>query len=281
MVWDNEGVQHESPPTPGHRRRSVEASWRRGEPVLFALGATLEEMAALGAYCQGHGIRMEVFTDPAEALIAFGSSQPDLFLISDSSGPMSPWQVAEAVRRMGLGASLAVSTGSPDDPLLLRRASHLAVDLVPMPLSDPGASAGFRALAARAAKPIPSSVQFLGRLVLDPSAFRATACGEPLALTVKEFELLAVLMANTGKALDPRDLAAKAWGPSAPVRPDTVKVHMSRIRRKIASAANLETVRGIGYRLEPMPDPCSADSGKGMGDDHHRAGLDPDQTLHH
>jgi DNA-binding response OmpR family regulator len=90
----------------------------------------------------------------------------------------------------------------------------------------------------------------VGDLVLDTASHTAMLAGEALALTPKEFDLLAILCRFVGVALARDKLLDLVWGSSFyGVR--TVDIHVLRLRRKLrASNVRIETVWGSGYRLE-------------------------------
>ncbi len=108
--------------------------------------------------------------------------------------------------------------------------------------------------ARRAASPGRDGRIVCGSLVLDPAAHRVEAAGAAVDLTLKEFELLQVLMENPGHALSRAQLFEAVWDSAFFGGTRTVDVHMQTLRQKLDRAeeglsATLETVRGVGYRL--------------------------------
>lgn len=90
-----------------------------------------------------------------------------------------------------------------------------------------------------------------GGLRLDPQRRKAYANGAEVALTYMEFELLHCLMTNRGIALSREKLLDAVWGLEYTGDTRTVDVHMRSLRVKLGDAsACLQTVRGVGYRLE-------------------------------
>lgn len=77
--------------------------------------------------------------------------------------------------------------------------------------------------------------------------------GAPLALTRKEYELLALLCEHAGEIV-PRDvLLSRIWGYGQGVRTRTLDVHIRRLRKKLMplSERYIETIFGVGYRFQP------------------------------
>lgn len=109
--------------------------------------------------------------------------------------------------------------------------------------------------ASRAAEPPSEPVEVLrdGDLVVDVARRVARRRGAELALTVREFDLLAFLMRNPGRAFRRSDLLEAVWGWTFGDQ-STVTVHMRRLREKIeddpAAPRRIVTVWGIGYRYE-------------------------------
>lgn len=94
-----------------------------------------------------------------------------------------------------------------------------------------------------------------GALVLDMDSHQATLHGDPLALTPIEFRLLEALMTYPGRALS-REILLNHMKTHGDIVVDrVVDVHVGKLRRKIEADAThpryIETVRGIGYRLNP------------------------------
>jgi len=92
-----------------------------------------------------------------------------------------------------------------------------------------------------------------GDLTLYPERHQAFARGDSCSLTLKEFSLLHLLMANAGKVMTREILLEKVWGYEADIDTRTVDVHIRYLRQKIeqdpAAPVYIETVRGVGYRF--------------------------------
>lgn len=91
-----------------------------------------------------------------------------------------------------------------------------------------------------------------GSIVLTSSAHTVTVDGEPVALTLKEFDLLRALMASEGKVLSRGQLLEEVWGVTYVGETRTVDVHIQTLRQKLARVKEgvdsfITTVRGVGY----------------------------------
>ncbi|WP_299035836.1 response regulator transcription factor [uncultured Pseudokineococcus sp.] len=93
-----------------------------------------------------------------------------------------------------------------------------------------------------------------GPVRMDVERHVVTLDGAPIALPLKEFELLEVLMRNAGRVLTRGQLIDRVWGADYVGDTKTLDVHVKRLRAKIeedpASPQRLVTVRGLGYKLE-------------------------------
>jgi DNA-binding response OmpR family regulator len=94
-----------------------------------------------------------------------------------------------------------------------------------------------------------------GDVTVDLAAREARKAGEPLALTLKEFDLLAFLAAHPRRVFSRDQLMERVWGYTSALDTGTVTVHVRRLRTKIedepSHPRHLETVFGAGYRLTP------------------------------
>ncbi|ACB84568.1 response regulator transcription factor [Natranaerobius thermophilus] len=95
-----------------------------------------------------------------------------------------------------------------------------------------------------------------GPLSIKPEKYRAYIENQELQLTPKEFELLNIMVTNSGQVLTREKLLEKIWGYDFLGDTRTVDVHIRHLRQKISEAGGppdlVETVRGIGYRLKEM-----------------------------
>lgn len=87
-------------------------------------------------------------------------------------------------------------------------------------------------------------------IVVDPGRREATIASVPVALATREFDLLVHLAENRGLALSRRQLLDGVWGDDWVGDDRTVDVHVRQLRKKMGDGLRLETVWGVGYRLD-------------------------------
>jgi DNA-binding response OmpR family regulator len=105
----------------------------------------------------------------------------------------------------------------------------------------------------RRARPRPAPELRLDSLRIDLARHEVSRAGERVALTRKEFELLAALAREAGAVVSRDRLLVEVWRTTWPGAGRTLDVHMATLRAKLGDAGLIETVRGVGYRLAAPP----------------------------
>lgn len=99
--------------------------------------------------------------------------------------------------------------------------------------------------------PKQDSILRVGHLALNRTSHRVTDDDVEITLTTKEYALLEKLMSNAGRAFTRDQLLSTVWGTDFIGETRTVDVHIGTLRSKLLSSRDyIDTVRGIGYRLE-------------------------------
>ena len=125
-----------------------------------------------------------------------------------------------------------------------------ADDYVPKPFGMMELIARVKALLRRAEIVDTDRDYTVGELVVSPSKHVVRACGQDVTLTLKEFEMLVLLVENQGIVFTRDQLLTKIWGYAFDGESRTVDVHIRSLRQKLGSCGRLiETVRGIGYKI--------------------------------
>ena len=106
-------------------------------------------------------------------------------------------------------------------------------------------AARLRALVRRA-HGVPTTRLMLGEVALDPAARQVWRGGEPVELSVREFDLLRVFMLQAGRVLSREQLGQHLYKWGSEGSSNAVEVHIHNLRRKLG-AELIETVRGVGY----------------------------------
>ena len=114
--------------------------------------------------------------------------------------------------------------------------------------------ARIRAIARRSSAAVETdadtSVRRVGGLLLDIRSQRVTLDGAPVHLTPTEFELLVHLASDPGAVFRRSDILRDVWGSNWYGTSKTLDAHVAAIRRKLGDARWIESVRGVGFRVE-------------------------------
>jgi DNA-binding response OmpR family regulator len=124
-----------------------------------------------------------------------------------------------------------------------------ADDYVVKPFSFRELAARIRAVGRRTMAVPPADQQRVGPLLVDRREHRVFVDDVEIALTPKEFDLLAVLSSDPGALVTRRDILAEVWDPHWYGTTRTVDVHVASLRKKLGHPEWIETSRGVGFRL--------------------------------
>jgi two-component system, OmpR family, response regulator RegX3 len=207
------------------------------------------------------GFEVVVATDGAQALEMFDSVLPDLVLLDVMLPKISGIDVCRQLRkRTQVPIIMVTAKGAEIDTVVGLEVG--ADDYVTKPYRLRELVARMRAVLRRTelnghgrspASLAPGVVQ-VGEVSLDPEEHRVSVSGTELALPLKEFELLHILLANAGRVLPRETLIDRVWGNDYVGDTKTLDVHVKRLRSKIevdpAMPTRIVTIRGLGYKYE-------------------------------
>ncbi len=226
-------------------------------PVVLVVDDEQSYREALAIALEREGFRVETAADGAEAIRRFDAAHPALVLLDVMLPEISGVDVCRHIRARSqvpiimvtarnaeIDAVVGLEVGADDyvaKPFRLRELiARVRAQLRRGPTDDvPG---------------IEGDILEVGHVRLDAGRHEVSVHGERVALPLKEFELLELLLANAGRVLTRDVLIDRVWGPNYYGDTKTLDVHVKRLRTKIeddpAHPANIVTVRGVGYRYE-------------------------------
>lgn len=156
-------------------------------------------------------------------------------------------EVLASVRRAGIALPVLVLTARDAVPDRIRGLDLGADDYVVKPVDLNELAARLRALVRRAHGQ-PQERLTAQDVVLDPAARTVLRAGVPVVLSAREFDLLHVLMLNTGRVLTREQLERHLYSWGREVESNAIEVHIHHLRRKLGNSV-IQTLRGVGYTL--------------------------------
>jgi two-component system, OmpR family, alkaline phosphatase synthesis response regulator PhoP len=123
-----------------------------------------------------------------------------------------------------------------------------ADDYVSKPFSPRELTARLKAVLRRSEDRVERAVLSLEDVVLNRERREVTVAGDAVALTAKEFDLLAFLLEQPGIVFSRELLLERVWGFDYPTSTRTVDMHVASLRRKLDRPELVQTVRGVGYK---------------------------------
>jgi DNA-binding response OmpR family regulator len=202
---------------------------------------------------EGHSVQQAF--DGKQALAAADLARPDLVVLDWLLPGLDGLSVCRELRRKHLMPIIMLTARSE----VADRVSGLQVgadDYLGKPFSIVELSARISSLLRRvaldSAASSPDSTQPItfGQLVLDPSGHRATLDGSPLDLSLREMELLEILLTHPGRTFSRDYLLQRLWGDDFDGLDRAVDTQMVRLRRKLGDlGVCIEAVWGVGYRF--------------------------------
>ena len=198
------------------------------------------------------GYEAKGFERPAEFWKAMGQAQPDLVLLDI----MLPEEDGLTILQ-----KLRAAAGTKKLPVIMLTAKNTeydrvvgldsgADDYVAKPFGMMELLARVKALLRRTEQAESEEVYRLGALSVNKTRHEVYAAGQEVTLTLKEFDLLCLLLENKGRVLTRDQLLNRIWGYGFDGESRTVDVHIRTLRQKLGECGEyIETVRGVGYKV--------------------------------
>jgi two-component system response regulator RegX3 len=202
------------------------------------------------------GFEVEVVDNGLDAITEFDRNGADLVLLDLQLPGQSGTEVCRQLRqRSSVPVIMLTAKDAEIDKVVGLELG--ADDYVTKPYSSRELVARVRAVLRRQGEPEeldPSTVQ-AGPVRMDIERHVVTVSSEQVSLPLKEFELLEMLLRNSGRVLTRGQLIDRVWGSDYVGDTKTLDVHVKRLRSKIepdpSAPRHLITVRGLGYKFEP------------------------------
>ena len=227
------------------------------QPLMTLLVADVDPAVgqALSRLCQALDIGLLCCPDGAAALYQAGRHQPDLVLLCVDLPVVSAPDVITVLRAQDDEAPrvvLGIGDGQADRAIAGIAAGAAQVITKPYRPADLRALLDAQLTQAKARRD-EQAILTVGDLELHSSAYTVHRDGHRLDLTLREFELLRLLMLHAPSVVSSDQIWLDLWGGGPRTGGNTIATHIRRLRAHLTgSSAEIVSVRGVGYRISAL-----------------------------
>ena len=210
----------------------------------------LSIQALLHDFIQEAGHSVILASDGVEALAKYSEQDFDLVLLDIMLPKIDGYGVCEVIRQKS-DVPIIMLTALDGEENQIRGLDLQADDYITKPFSMPVLLRKIAAVLRRSSKLkcIPQTMSYRN-LKLDLDGYKAYAGGEDIDLTPREFEILRELVANRGRILTRQNLLQTLWKYEFFGEERIIDTHIKNLRKKLGTADYIETIRGVGYRID-------------------------------
>jgi two-component system, OmpR family, response regulator RegX3 len=227
-------------------------------PLILVVDDEQSYRDALSVALQREGFSVDTAADGVEALQRFDAARPALVLLDVMLPKVSGIDVCREIRSRSRVPIIMVTARNAEIDAVVGLEVG-ADDYVSKPFRLRELIARVRAALRRVPVAPEDIVDHedlieVGDVRIDAARHEVYVRGDAVALPLKEFELLELLVANAGRVLTRDVLIDRVWGPNYFGDTKTLDVHIKRLRAKVetdpGAPSRIVTVRGVGYRYE-------------------------------
>ena len=207
---------------------------------------------AICEYLRPAGHKVIPAYDGVEALQLFRENSIDLVVLDIMLPGEDGFALLQKLRNQPQTHDIPVIivTAKSTEVDAVRGLENGADDYITKPFGIIELVARVKVVLRRIQKPQPARLQ-AGQIVLDDDKRQVLANGKECSLTFKEYELLKLLLLNSGIVLSRERIMDKVWGTDFEGESRTVDMHIKTLRQKLGeSGASIKTVRNVGYKIE-------------------------------
>ncbi len=194
-----------------------------------------------------NGYTTKVVGDGQSATLVASDDEFDLMILDLGLPDVDGLEVLRVVRQRGVELPVVILTARDDTEDKVSGLDAGASDYITKPFSLEELLARIRARLRDESRVEPTVLE-AGDVVLDLRTRRATAAGETVPLTAREFTMLETFLRHSDQVLSKEQLLSHVWGYDYDPGSNVVEVYVGYLRKKLGSDL-IETVRGMGYRL--------------------------------
>lgn len=210
----------------------------------------LSIQALLHDFIQNAGYDVVLASDGVEALTKYSEQTFDLVLLDIMLPKIDGYGVCEVIRQKS-DVPIIMLTALDGEQNQIRGLDLQADDYIIKPFSMPVLIRKISAVLRRSSKSehAPQTINYK-KLTLDLDGYKVYVSGESIDLTPREFEILRELLTHKGKILTRKNLLQMLWKYEFFGDERIIDTHIKNLRKKLNSADYIETIRGVGYRID-------------------------------
>lgn len=206
---------------------------------------------ALSAILKQNKYSVDCANNGEEGLDLALSGIYDLVILDIMMPKIDGLTVLKEIRKSRLDVPVLMLTAKSDTTDKIIGLNFGADDYLTKPFNTDELLARIKALLRRKEK-FTGDILSFGDINLDRDTFEVVCAGKKMALGKKEFQILEMLMLNSGKSIDKERFIEKIWGYDTDAEYNTIEVYVSFLRKKLLavhSKTEIKSIRGIGYTL--------------------------------
>ena len=204
-------------------------------------------------FIQEAGYDITLASDGVEALTKFSESHFDLILLDIMLPKIDGYSVSEVIRKKS-DIPIIMLTALDSEEAQIRGLDLMVDDYITKPFSLPILIRKIAVLLRRSK--VQKKVQEMSEIIhyqnitLDVDAYKAYINNTLIELTPREFEILQELVTHPGKILSRQYLLSRIWKYDYFGDERVIDTHIKNLRKKLNNAYYIETIRGVGYRID-------------------------------
>lgn len=207
---------------------------------------------ALGQIMKEQNYKADIVNDGTDGLYYGLTNEYDVIILDVMLPGKNGFQVVQKLRESRIHTPVLLLTARDDISDKVNGLDKGADDYLTKPFIPEELLARIRALSRRQGEVFVDE-RIFGDLILNLSSNDLSCGAKSIHLAYKEFEVLKLLMSNSGKIISKDTLISRVWGNDSDAEDNNVEAYISFLRKKlnfIGSNVEIGTIRKVGYRLE-------------------------------
>lgn len=206
---------------------------------------------ALSAILNQHHYTVDCAYNGEDGLEYALSGIYDVIVLDVMMPKMNGFEMLKSLRAKKIETPVLMLTAKSDVNDKIDGLNIGADDYITKPFDTQELLARIKALLRRGARYKDNTLE-IGNTLLDRDTFELVSGDKKITLGKKEFQIMEILMINSGKCVEKERLIEKIWGYDSDAEYNTIEVYISFLRKKltaISSNAEIKSLRGIGYTV--------------------------------